>query len=49
MINIQPARNRRKFFRPSKFNSRTKIHIPKPLMQQRPKPNAAAEQQGTSH
>lgn len=49
MINIQPARNRRKFFRPSKFNSRSKIHIPKPLMQQRPKPKTAAEQQRTGH
>jgi hypothetical protein len=27
MISIQAPRNRRKFFRPSKFNSNTKTHI----------------------
>ena len=31
MINIQAARNRRKFLRPNKSNSRTKIHISIPL------------------
>ncbi len=43
MISIHPERNRRKFFRPDKFNSKTKAHILKPLMQQHPKPNTAAE------
>ena len=28
MISTHPARKRRKFFRPSKSNSKTKIHIP---------------------
>ena len=51
MISIQPARNRRKFFRPSKSNSRTKIHISKPpnALMNGPKPKTAAEQQGTGH
>jgi len=28
MITAHPATNRRKFFRPRKFNRKTKIHIP---------------------
>ena len=28
MITTHPATNRRKFFRPSKSNNKTKIHIP---------------------
>jgi hypothetical protein len=31
MMSIHPATNRKKFFRPSKFKRRTKVHIFEPF------------------